>query len=428
MTPADPRMPILAEEAHDRSREDRQGMNILHITPYYRDAWGYGGIPRVASSLACGLARAGGTVTVCTTDAKDAATRVSHPNRSGTRFEPHPTSMDNTGVALRVFSNLSNRMAYHLQFFWPLGLKAYLRHEAWRFDIAHIHGCHHLPGTIAARELKRCGVPYVVMPNGTLPRIERRLLAKWLFDQTFGRGMLEGASLVLAVTQVEAQVFSRLKVPPAKIRILPNPICLEEFQSLPHRGAFRHRFGLTDRRLVLYLGKITPRKGVDLLVRAFARLKVKDAGLVIAGNDMGFGGRVRQLVRRLKLEHKVVFTGLLEGERRLEALVDADLVVYAGRHEIFGLVALEALLCGTPVIVADDSGCTEVIGQLGAGQAVPAGDPEPLCRAMEEMLAEPAYWRKNIAQAQERIAQRFDEDVVASQLLQIYQEVLLACK
>src|SRR5438477_176357 len=79
-------------------------------------------------------------------------------------------------------------------------------------------------------------------------------------------------------------------------------------------------------------------------------------GLVVAGNDRGALGDAQSLVKRLGLGFRVVFTGLLACRERLEALADADVVAYVSEHEVFGLVPLEALLAGTPVVVGDDSG------------------------------------------------------------------------
>src|SRR6185436_16167317 len=100
---------------------------------------------------------------------------------------------------------------------------------------------------------------------------------------------------------------------------------------------------------------MTPRKRLDVLVDAFAMLEPRTSRLVIAGNDMGAGDHARARVRSHRLEERVTFAGLLHGSERLHALADADVVVYPGEHEVFGLVAIEALLCGTPVVVADDS-------------------------------------------------------------------------
>ena len=144
-------------------------LRILHVVPYYEQAWAYGGIPRLATTITRALARRGHAVTVCTTDVRDSRTRASR------------TSLNEAGVDVRMFRNASNAVAYHFQFFTPVGLRHFLRKAAGSFDIAHLHACHNLPVVIAAWELTRAGVPYVVSPNGTAPAIERRIKAKRLF-------------------------------------------------------------------------------------------------------------------------------------------------------------------------------------------------------------------------------------------------------
>src|SRR5205085_9132309 len=113
-------------------------------------------------------------------------------------------------------------------------------------------------------------------------------------------------------------------------------------------GSFRSCYALAATPSVLLLGKLTPRKSLDVGVRAFHRLGDTDAQLVIAGNDMGAGAETRGLVRQLGLQSRTTFTGLLRERERLEALTDAAVLVYPSQDEIFGLAAVEALLCGTP--------------------------------------------------------------------------------
>ena len=178
------------------------------------------------------------------------------------------------------------------------------------------------------------------------------------------------------------------------------------------------------RPLVLFLGKLTPRKRVDVLINAFARLERADARLVIAGNDMGSGRELRALVRSLGLDDRVFFTGLLTGSDRLAALADADVVVYPSEDEIFGLVPLESLLAGTPVVVADDSGCGEVIGATGGGLVVPLGDVEALERAIGRVLDDRGSWRSKVGDAAARVRDRFSPAVVADAFDEIYESVL----
>jgi glycosyltransferase involved in cell wall biosynthesis len=399
-------------------------VRILHITPYSADAWAYGGIPRIVGTLAGGLARRGHEVTVCATDACDAAHRLADAKPRRSRLLPWTPRRTPGDVQLRVFPNLSNRLAYHFQGFVPVGLGTYLGQNARQFDVAHLHACRNLPGAIGARHLRRAGVPYVLAPNGTAERIERRQFAKWIFDVAMGHSILDGATRVLAVSNAERGQLTRLGVSPSSISSIPHPVDLAEFTPPIPRGLFRQRFGLGTAPLVLFLGKITPRKRLDVLVRAFARLGQADARLVLAGNDMGGAAGARSLARSLGIGSRTVFTGLLKGRDRLEALADAEVLVYPSQDEIFGLVPLEALLCGTPVIVADDCGCGEVVHGVGGGQVVPLGDADALSHAIEVVLTSAPAWRAAASVAAARVRAVYAGDVVAAQLEQMYVEMI----
>jgi glycosyltransferase involved in cell wall biosynthesis len=396
-------------------------LRILHVTPYCGDAWAYGGIPRLVDALTRGLARRGHHVTLCTTDAFDERSRLPALEEVGSRYRRRtPRTID--GVHVHVFPNLSNRLAYDLQFFLPFGLDSFLKQQAASFDVAHLHACRNVPGAIAARRLRRTGVPYVLAPNGTAPNIERFWLAKHAFDLAAGHRIASGAARLLAVTEHERAQLRDLGVPDRAIRVIPNPVDVDEFSPPPGRGLFRRRLALTSEPIVLFLGKLTRRKRVDVL--ALARLERTDARLVIAGNDMGAGAAARSLVRALGIEDRTRFTGLLCGRERLEALADADVLVYPSKHEIFGLVPLEALLSGTPVIVADDSGCAEIISRTGGGLVVPQGDPQSLQQAIATVLADPRRWRGRAAAASARVRSAFGADTVCAQLEELYSEMV----
>ncbi len=189
-------------------------LRILHVVPYYEQAWAYGGIPRLATTMTRALARRGHAITVYTTDARDNSSRA------------RVSAGDSGGIDVRMFRNLSNHLAYHWQLFTPVGLGPDLRRAlaSGGFDIAHVHACYNLPGTMAARILARAGVPYVVSPNGTARPIERRILAKHVFAATAGRGFLPRAARVVAVTSAERAQFVELGLDESRIAVVPNPI------------------------------------------------------------------------------------------------------------------------------------------------------------------------------------------------------------
>jgi glycosyltransferase involved in cell wall biosynthesis len=386
-------------------------LRILHVAPYYEQAWAYGGIPRLTTTMTRALAERGHHVEVCTTDACDALSRA------------RPSASESRGVHVHTFPNISNRLAYHLQFFTPLGLRSHLKRTASAFDIAHLHACHNLPGVIAAAALTRAGVPYVVSPNGTFQPIERRIRAKRLFAMTAGRRMLPNAARVVAVSRSEVSQLLAGGVDERTIALIANPIDTHEFENKREGSQFRAALGVGQRPVVLFLGKLTPRKGAADLVRAFAQLE-REAVLVIAGNDMGAGATVDTAIRGLGLERRVFRTGLLTGGERLDALTAANVLVYPSRDEIFGLVPLEALLCGTPVVVCDDSGCGEVIAATGGGLRVPHGDPTALSRAIGSILHDQPLWRHRAVIAAGAAKRLFGAETVCEQLEALYYSVL----
>ncbi len=388
-------------------------LRILHVVPYYEQAWAYGGIPRLATTLARGLARRGHDVTVCTTDVRDARSRTARD-----RTTSH-------GVDVRTFPNACNALAYHFQFFAPIGLRSFLRSSATTFDVAHIHACHNLPGAIAANALSRARVPYIVQPNGTAIPIERRIAAKQIFARTIGRRLLPGAARVIAVSDAECAQLREAGVTDSRIARVPNPIDDMEFAPLPDGAPFRAGLaGAADRPLIVFLGKLTPRKGVDDLVRAFARITNRGATLAIAGNDMGAGSRIDRLIPHLELQSRVFVTGLLTGPERLAALAAADVVVYPSRDEIFGLVPLEALLCETPVVVCDDSGCGQIVSNTGGGLLVRHGDVPALAAAIDEILAHRSQWRDRARAAAASVRRLYSADVICEGLEALYADLV----
>jgi len=126
----------------------------------------------------------------------------------------------------------------------------------------------------------------------------------------------------------------------------------------------------------------------------------------------------------LGTDPRVLRLGTLTGRDRLDALAAASVVVYPSKDEVFGLVPLEALLAGTPVIVCSDSGAGEIVGTIGGGHIVPPGDHASLAGAITSILDTNGLWRQRARIAGGRIRQRFGSDAVCDRLDALYREVL----
>jgi glycosyltransferase involved in cell wall biosynthesis len=382
-------------------------LRVLHVVPYFQPAWAYGGIPRLAWGLCRAQQERGMQVRVVTTDALDRDRRLP----SGA------TVLD--GIPVHRLRNVSNRLAYDQQLFLPIGARNVLRDEAGQADVVHLHGWWHLLNNAALAEVG--DLPLVMMPNGTLLPHERKTRIKEVWHHVLGRPVQDAVDRWIAVSKAEVNQFARAGIDRDRVHVVHNGIDLGEFEALPERGAFRRRFGLGEGPLVLYLGKLTPRKGVDHLVDALARMGRTDAQLVVAGNDMGVQAALERRVADLDLAGRVLFTGLLTGKDRLGALSDADVLVYASTEEIFGLVPFEGLLCGTPAVVSDDCGCGELVAQARAGQLVRYGDPQQLSRALDGLLDDAPRRERMVARGRRFIAEQFAWPRIAAQTEAVYQ-------
>jgi glycosyltransferase involved in cell wall biosynthesis len=385
-------------------------MRILHVTPSFYPAWAYGGIPRCAYELCRSLVRLGEEVTVWTTDAFDAEGRL----------REQEIVID--GITVRRFRNLSNSLAYHRQLYLPPGIVLAPWGELSGFDLVHIHSHRHLLQALVGAAAARRDIPYVFTGNGTVPPIERYVLAKLVLDVIGARSILRRASACIAVSHAEVPHYRAAGVPPERVRVIPNGIRLDEYATLPKPGTFRRALGLGDAPLLVFLGKITPRKGVDVLVRAMPHLP-SDVQLVVVGNFMMPEQPIRDLVRQLGLERRVHFPGLLLGYEKNAAYVDADVVVYPSIDEIFGLVVAEALMCGSPVVVCDDSGCGEVVRAAAGGLLVPYGDPVALANAIGALLHDPQRRRRYAEEGKRYVEKHFGWDHIAEETRALYREV-----
>ena len=395
-------------------------LKILHVAPYSPDAWAYGGIPRVVAGLTQGLATRGHQVTLCATDAVDASRRLG-PTSWRRRRVPLPPRVVH-GVEWRIFRNVSNRAAYRWQAFAPFGLREYMNANAASFDIAHLHGCHHLPGIAAAHALSQAGVPWVLSPNGTAPVFEQRRMATQILQRLGDDKVARDARFVLAVSKAEEVQLAALGVPAANIRRLPNPVDTREFFDASGSYRFANRRRGADGAVVLFIGSITPSKRLDIVVDAFARVNASGARLVIAGNDLGGLQPALERGRALGVDSRIEVTGLLRSDQRLQAMADADVVVSASSDEVFGLVACEALLVGTPVIVAGDSGCAEIVGS--GGITVKSGDAASLAAAIAGVLGGRVEARRGTLPGRERILRQYNVRVVSETLEGIYRQAL----
>ena len=384
-------------------------MHILHVTPYFPPTWAYGGIPRIVDGLSRALVELGHQVTVLTTDAFDGGTRVDLA-----------ADRDHHGVRVLTSKNVSNTAAYRHQLFLPRDVGSLLSMVGDDVDVVHLHGHRHLLNNAAVRWAKSRSIPYVLTANGTLLRHERKIGVKWMWDRAVSGGIPKDAAKLIAVSASDVARHRQAGISASSIARIPNGLDLGEFSALPPQGTFRARFNLGEGPIVSYLGRVSPRKGVEHLVRAFSGGSLEPAQLVIAGNDMGAMSTAQAAVDG----PGVHFVGLVQGEDRLALLSDTDVLVYPSADEVFGLVPFEGLLCGAPVVVADDCGCGELIAEAGAGLLVRYGDLDGLRSRIRTLLNDKAAGKAMVERGRRYVQQHLSFEPVARQHVDVYRSVI----
>lgn len=389
-------------------------MKILHITYAYEPAWHLGGVVRAVSQLCRGLAHLGHRVSVYTTDGGlDRRMKVSTQQ-----------PMELGGVKVHYF-----KTEYSLKYGYAPTMREACRINLKNFDIIHLASPWTYPGIAAGGEARRQGIPYVMSPHGSLSIQDQgvKTWKKWLYLNLVEGRNLCGAAAIHYTTELERRenTLIGVKVPSF---VVPNGVELSEFDNLPDKQEARKELGLPASPLVvLYFGRLEPKKALDTLVKAFAQTvsaTAPQAVLCLAGPDFGQKAGLQDLANALSISERVIFTGYIPPEKRKTILAAADLsALVAHPGENFGISALEGMLAGMPALLSTNVGFHQEAVAAGAALAVPV-QAEPMARALGQFLADPGKLQA-MGQAAYTFARgRYDYRVVAATMVQAYEDIL----
>jgi glycosyltransferase involved in cell wall biosynthesis len=387
-------------------------MNILHITPVFITSL-HGGVAVAAYELTKRLAGLGHSITVfTTTDSHSKTLRITKDN----------ILIEN--INIKYFKNLSGALAYKYKVFLSPGMFLELNRSLQNFDIIHLHMLRTIQNICAYHEAIKRKVPYIIHLHGSLSVEKRLKRVKVFYDRLIGYKILNGAAKIIALTNSEALKLKFLGISPDKIEIIPNGIDLSRYSSLPRAGSFREKYNIPiDKKIVLYLGRITANKRLDLLLRAFKIFDSHYSGkalLVIAGPDDGYMHQLNRLIKELDIASKTLLLGYLDETLKMECLTDSDVLVipaFVG----FPLTILEQLACGKPVIITDKHDVIEGIHN-NVGLVVKP-DEKALSDALSNILLDDNKYeslRKNAI----KFVRNFDWFSIAQRVDRVYKHVL----
>ena len=302
---------------------------------------------------------------------------------------------------------------------WPLS--RWLAAHVAEYDLVHLHALFSFAATAGAFWANRRGVPYLVRPLGVLNTWgiqNRRPLLKRLSLHWIERRILAHAAAIHFTSEQE-RTEAAFALPAARSVIIPNPVAIPEAEESPNVFLAQHP-ELAGKRMILFLSRLDPKKGLDLLLGAFAQAQTSlpDTALVLAGNgDDAFVDELRDKARLLGLR-RVVWAGFLEGQLKRAAFAAAHVFVLPSYSENFGIAVVEAMAMGLPVIVSDQVGIQREIARANAGIVVGC-DATELSQAIQQTLNNQVA-RNEMAQNGRRLAQKFAPPAVTARLLEAY--------
>lgn len=358
-------------------------------------AWRYGGPIHSVHGLCAALAARGHEVHVVTTN-------VDGPGETDV---PLGTSVNIDGVRVHYFASRLLRRLYYSP-----GMRRFLPHAIAEAEIVHTHSVFLWPTTSAARIARRMRRPYVVSPRGMMvgELIARKnpfLKRAWI--RMFEARNLAGACAVHVTSQLEKIELLRLGIKPQRVVEIPNGVDYNPGAAVSDEPPLDY---------ILFLGRISWKKGLDRLVPAMALLP--HVQLVVAGNDdEAYWPRMMALATRLGVSDRITYRGFVEGVEKDELTARAKLLVLPSHSENFGNVVLEAMSRGVPVVVTPEVGLASMVAQTRSG-LVASGDPPELAAAIDSITSSPELrWElgRNAAAAArdlswDRIAERMERE------------------
>lgn len=388
-------------------------MRVLHIAQALSRK--FGGVQSALLDLATAQAAAGMKVDVVSTN-------VDVPR--GVLDVPTDRSVLQHGVQVRYFPTQFRPLLFSRQ------VKVYVDRNVGAYDIVHIHSLYRFPPTYAAWQARKQCVPYIISPHGSLDpylygRSTRSVWLKRLYERWFDWPNLRGAGAIHYTTEDECRRASFLGFDTPSF-IVPIGLDWSRYVVLPARGSFRSRYALGEAPIVLFLGRINFKKGLNLLIPAFASLRrlQPTARLIIAGpeND-DYGQKVHGWVRDYGLQDAVLFVGHLEGGAVTQAYLDADVFVLPSYTENFGMTVAEALACGTPVVISDQVNIHAEVAAAGAG-IVTRCDAAELTEALDTLLRDTSRRQTMGNAGRALVQQKWTWEVVVRQLIDEYERVI----
>jgi len=373
----------------------------------YSKKYRHGGTETVAYNLAMNIAKRGHEVHIFTTSF--------NVNDSISKYEN--ITIHRYGTILK-FKNAN------------FSLNIFRKPLKYQLDIIHAHA-NYPPADLAALiYAKKKNIPMVVtlhgLPDENYDRFLQKLL-KSFYSKFLLQGLLNNAEFIISPSSGLIKESEFLTKTRGKVIVIPNGISLAEYKISNTLEECRNILKLPiDKKIILYLGALEPYKGVDVLIKSMPKIikQIQDVKLIIAGTGK-MDDELKNLANKLKVERYIQFVGFVKESLKPFYYKSAEIFVLPSisRLECFGIVNLEAMACGTPVIASRITGIPEIVENGKNGLLVPPKDSEALADAIIYLL-ENEEVRKKMGENGRMKVENYSWERIAEDTERIYNEVL----
>lgn len=306
------------------------------------------------------------------------------------------------------------------------GVLTFQRSEGKSFDLVHSH--YWLSGRAGQALKEQWQVPHVIMFHTLGEAKNRHHLSEYEPDYRIDgeRKVAQDVDRVICASEGEKEMLVSLYgVPAQRIAVVPCGVDTEQFRPMQRRRVRRVLGLAVDEPLVLFVGRIEPLKGIDVLLRASAQMDGRFRLLVVGGDakDAERKGELTALAQGLGVASKVTFLDAVSHDELPLYYNAADVCVVPSYYESFGLVAVEAMACGVPVVASRVGGLKETVQDGQTGYLVPWRCPEPFAERLELLLSNEPL-RRSLGREARAAAERFRWSDVAARVEDVYHELV----
>ncbi len=394
-------------------------LNVLQIVPSISLV--YGGPSQMVRGLSSALANQGVNVTVLTTDA------------NGDEGQAPLDVPLNQPVETDGYRTVYFRCSPFRRYKFSLPLLQWLKRHGTEYDIAHIHALFSPVSSAAATVARWQNLPYILRPLGTLDPADlaKKKQFKQLYAALLERPNIKGATALHFTSEQEAKVSERFGVNTRDV-VLPLGVVLPKFScsDADAQQRIRQRYGISEGvPIVLFMSRIDPKKGLDLLLPALEELCRTDKRfhfILSGGNpqDQAYVETIGQRIDNSILKDCSTITGFVSGDLKAQILQAADVFVLPSYYENFGIAVAEAMMAGKPVVISDQVHIWQDIKSSQSGW-VTGCDQAGLTQTLVNALANSVDRRQRGENGRAFAQENYGWDAIASRMLKTYHQLLL---